>query len=279
MWRALGAVLAATAGTAFLSGRQLTLFFSQLGGMSWLAVGTASALFGLCCGALCRFARQTGGENVAAVLMRRLDPRTGAAAGAAHGLLRAALAGIMLCVAGHMTALLWMAKNAFWMGAAGALLTAALLHMGRGRTVLGWMVLALGTAFYLALALDGREVQYATRYEVTLLWRGSAPAALALGAMHAALNVCAAAVAVVESARRVSSPVKFGAACGAGMLAMIAPANAALLRGGEKLTVQAMPTVLLAARRGQPGFVICAGFMALCAVATLSSLLPGREKR
>ena len=45
----------------------------------------------------------------------------------------------------------------------------------------------------------------------------------------------------------------------------------------EKLTVQAMPTVLLAARRGQPGFVICAGFMALCAVATLSSLLPGRE--
>ena len=74
MWRALGAVLAATAGTAFLSGRQLTLFFSQLGGMSWLAVGTASALFGLCCGALCRFARQTGGENVAAVLMRRLQP-------------------------------------------------------------------------------------------------------------------------------------------------------------------------------------------------------------
>ena len=137
MWRALGAVLAATAGTAFLSGRQLTLFFSQLGGMSWLAVGTASALFGLCCGALCRFARQTGGENVAAVLMRRLDPRTGAAAGAAHGLLRAALAGIMLCVAGHMTALLWMAKNAFWMGAAGALLTAVLLRMGRGRTVLG----------------------------------------------------------------------------------------------------------------------------------------------
>ena len=166
MWRAVGAVLAATAGTAFLSGRQLTLFFSQLGGMSWLAVGTASALFGLCCGALCRFARQTGGENVAAVLMRRLDPRTGAAA-----------------------------------------------------------------------------------------------------------------VAVVESARWVSSPVKFGAACGAGMLAMIAPANAALLRGGEKLTVQAMPTVLLAARRGQPGFVICAGFMALCAVSTLSSLLPGREKR
>ena len=32
-------------------------------------------------------------------------------------LLAAALAGIMLCVAGHMTALLWMAKNAFWMGA------------------------------------------------------------------------------------------------------------------------------------------------------------------
>ena len=197
MWRALGAVLAATAGTAFLSGRQLTLFFSQLGGMSWLAVGTASALFGLCCGALSRFARQTGGENVAAVLMRRLDPRTGAAVGVAHGLLRAVLAGIMLCVAGHMTALLWMAKNAFWMGAAGALLTAALLRMGRGRAALGWMVLALGAAFYLALALDGREVQYATRYEVTLLWRGSAPAALALGAMHAALNVCAAAGTVV----------------------------------------------------------------------------------
>ena len=88
--------------------------------------------------------------------MRRLDPRTGAAAGAAHGLLRAALTGIMLCVAGHMTSLLWMAKNAFWMGAAGALLTAALLRMGRGRAVLGWMVLALGAAFYLALALDGR---------------------------------------------------------------------------------------------------------------------------
>ena len=44
-------------------------------------------------------------------------------------------------------------------------------------------------------------------------------------------------------------------------------------------SVQAMPTVLLAARRGQPGFVLCAGFMALCAVATLSSLLPGRGKR
>lgn len=281
MCRALGAVLAATAGTAFLSGRQLTLFFSQLGGMSWLAVGTAAALFGLCCGALCRFARQTGGENVAAVLMRRLDPRTGAAAGVVHALLRSALAGIMLCAAGHMAALLWMVKNAFWMGAAGALLAAALLRMGRGRgrAALGWIVLALGAAFYLALALDGREVRYATRCEVTLLWRGSAPAALALGAMHAALNVCAAAGAAVESAGRISSPAKFGAACGAGMLAMLAPANAALLRGGERLTVQAMPTVLLAARWGQPGYVFCAGFMALCAVATLSAMLPGCGKR
>ena len=272
-------VLAATAGTAFLSGRQLTLFFSQLGGMSWLAVATAAALFGLCCGTLCRFARQTGGENVAAVLMRRLDPRTGAAVGIVHALLRAVLAGIMLCVAGHMAALLWMVKNAFWMGTAGALLAAALLRLGRGRTALGWIVLALGAAFYLALAMDGREVQYAAHYEVTLLWRGSAPAALVLGAMHAALNACAAAGAVVEGARSVSSPAKFGAACGVGMLGMLAPANAALLRGGEKLTVQAMPTVLLAARWGQAGFVFCAGFMALRAVVTLSSLLPGKEKR
>ena len=272
MWRALGAVLAATAGTAFLSGRQLTLFFSQLGGMSWLAVGTASALFGLCCGALSRFARQMGGENVAAVLMRRLDPRTGAAVGVAHGLLRAALAGIMLCVAGHMAALLWMAKNAFWMGAAGALLTAALLRMGRGRAALGWMVLALGAAFYLALALDGREVQYATRYEVTLLWRGSAPAALALGLLSACMSTALSAGVAVRACTGRTGPWGFGLFCALLFLLVNLAGNAALRCRCDEILSLRTPFAALAAQWGTTGFFICAGMTFLGASVALAGV-------
>ena len=46
VWRAPVAAVAVTAGAGFSSGREVALFFSQMGWAAWAGVLFASALFG-----------------------------------------------------------------------------------------------------------------------------------------------------------------------------------------------------------------------------------------
>ena len=68
-------------------------------------------------------------------------------------------------------------------------------------------------------------------------------------------------------------PARVGALTGLMMFVMLAPANAALLRGGEAVRSAALPTVVMAARWGLVGYYAVIALMALAVVTTLGAML------
>lgn len=273
VWRAPVAAVAVTAGAGFSSGREVALFFSQMGWASWAGVLFASALFGALCGLIAHFARQTGVHSFSGVYLRALEPRQGMVVGAMHGLLMAMTAGVMLVACGELAMLALPFHNAFWMGVLFALAGALLLNL-RGMRALpaaGAAALLLMAAFFLALAADPRDVTVHLNYEVDPELFGSTAAAILMGTLHAALNASIAGGVIACFSGETGQPAAFGARCGALMLAVLSAANAAMARGGEKLLAQALPMVVLAARWGTFGYYACIAVMALGSIATLSA--------
>ena len=158
---------ASAAGTAFASGREIVMFFSQMGWASWIGIGCASAMFGLFCGIICLFAQRTGAKTFAGVYMRVLDARQGAVIGVVHGLLMALTAGVMLAAVGELAALALPLYNAFWMGALFSAIVALMMNLRgmRAMGAAGLPVVAICGLFYAALALDPREIAVHLQYE------------------------------------------------------------------------------------------------------------------
>ncbi len=273
-WRAALAAMGAAAGTAFASGRELTLFFAQLGRASWAGVAAASAAFGAMAWVTVRCA--AGGRGLAGAC-RRLGPRAGSVLAAARALLMALTAAVMLIGAGKIGALTLPVRNAFLWGAGLALLIALLLNLGGLRALpwLGLVALAVGAAFHAGLAIDPRPARTMLRADATLALADSLPAALLLAVPFAALNAVVAGDALARFSGGCASAGRTGALCGMLMAAALACANAALARGGRALLGQALPMVLLSARWGVWGFWLCAGFDGLCCLCTLSAALGG----
>ena len=273
VWRAPAAAVAVTAGAGFSSGREVALFFSQMGWASWAGVAFAAAMFGALCGLIAHFARETGARTLSGVYMRALEPRQGRILGLAHGLLMAAAGGVMLVSCGELAMLALPFRNAEWMGALFALGAALALNLRgmRALPALGAAALALAAAFFLALAADPRGVTVHLSYEVVPELSGSAGAAILMGTLHAALDASVAGCVVARFAEESGAPAAFGARCGALMLLLLAAANAAVLRGGEKLLAQALPSVVLAARWGKFGYYACIAVMAAGSIATLAA--------
>lgn len=267
------AVAAATAGTGFSSGREVVLFFAQMGRASWIGVAFASAMFGMLCGVVCHFAKQTGAESFYGVCIHVLGTRQGSVVAVVQSLLAAVSAGMMVVVAGAMAALTLALKHAFWIGVVLSVGIALLLcmHRMRGMSGAGMVIPVVCVLFYTALALDPRKITIHQRFEVVPELSGSTTAALMLAMLHAALNASVAGEVTACFANRVEKPIRFGIGCGAIMFLLLSAANAALLRGGEKLLVQALPTVVLAARWGVFGYYAAIVAMWLCAVATLAA--------
>ena len=270
------AAMAAVAGTGYASGRELVLFFAQLGWAGWVGIPFAAAVFGLLMALLCRWAGRMDSGSFAQLCQRLLGCRAGVAAGWLHGLLLALTAAVMLCGAGEVGALTLPLRFGFLWGAALALLIALILNLSGLRALpgLGLAVLAVGALFYAGLALDPRAVRVYLRSEVALALEGSVPAAILLALAYGAMNACLAASAVARFGRG-ARPAGVGLLCAAMLGALLGCANAAILRGGRELLGQALPTVLLSARWGVAGFWICAGFSFLCAASTLAAALGG----
>lgn len=269
-WPAAVSAVAAAAGVSLASGRQAVVFFAQMQGASWIGVLTASALFGALCGLVARAAAQTGSGSFVDVCARTLSGRWGMAVGMLYGLIMALAAAAMLAESGRLAELALPLHNAYWMGVVLSLGLASALCI-RGMRGWGAASLALCGMFYAALALDLRPVRIYGNYETELRLSGSVLAAMLMGALHAALSGSMAAGSAASGGAR--SPVRLALSSGAMMLAVLAAANAALLRGGEKLLSQALPTVVLAARWGKAGFYGCILVKWMCAVATLSAAL------
>ena len=251
------------------------MFFSQMGWASWIGIGCASAMFGLFCGIICRFARQTGAKTFAGVYMRVLDARQGAVVGAVHGLLMALTTGVMLTAVGELAALALPLYNAFWMGALFSTGVALLLNLRgmRAMGAAGLPVVAICGVFYAALALDPREIAVHLRYETVPELSGSVSAALLLATLHSALCASVGGGLTARMADEGGRPTRFGARCGILMMLLLSAVNAAMLRGGEKLLSQSLPTVLLAARWGKTGYYLSIIVMWLCSTMTLSAAI------
>lgn len=272
--RAALAAAAAVSGAGFASGRELVLFFAQLGWAGWIGMFVASAAFAALIGAVCGQARRIGADDLPRLYWRRLGPAAGAVAGAMHGLLMAMIAVMMLANAGRIGALTLPLRYGFLWGASLSLMIALMVNLGRLRALpwMGLLAAALGAAIYAGLAVDPRPVRVYLRGETTLALRGNLPAALALALLYAALNgaVAGGAAARFSGGAR---PARTAALSGGLLCGMLLCAGAAIARGGERLLGQAMPTVILAARWGKAGFWLCAGFSFLCATATLSAAI------
>ena len=270
------AIVAAVAGTGYASGRELVLFFVQTGWAGWIGVCFAPVVFGLLTALLCRCGARSGAEGFAGFCQRLLGRKAALVAGWLHSLLLALTAVVMLCAAGEIGALTLPVRHGWLWGAGIALLIAAALNLSRLRLLpwLGVVVLATGLTFYGALALDARPPRIWLNGAVGLALEGSWPAAVLLALAYGAMNGALAANVALRFGRN-AKPWRLGLLCGLMLWALLAAANSAIVRGGRALLGQAMPTVILAARWGLPGFWACAAFGYLCAVTTLAASLGG----
>ncbi len=275
--RAAAAIMAAMAGTGYASGREIVLFFTQLGRASWIAVCFAASVFGLLAALLCHCARRWNADSFATLCGRLLGRRAKVLAAALHALLLAITAALMLFGAGEIGALTLPTRLSFLWGAGMALVVALMVNLTRLRPLpwLGLAVVAAGVAFYGALALDPRPPRVYLSGDVGLALDGSSAAAILLALVYGAMNASLAAGVSVRFGRGGARPARVGALCGGMLFALLACANAAIIRGGRQLLCQALPTVLLAARWGLAGFWMSAGFAFLCAVTTLAAALAG----
>lgn len=272
--RAAAAVIAATAGVGFSSGRETALFFSQMGKTSWFGIFLSSIMFGFFCAAANALAAGNSARSFRE-LCRRL-PRAGKAASALHTLTMTAAAGVMLLHAGRLGELAMPFHNAGGMGAAFAAL-AALCLAAFGKDALpaaGAATAAACTLFYAALGLDPREVPKPVRYFTVPELSGSAAAAAGFALLHAAMNAVVSADASARAAGQ-TDPVRFGALCGLGMLIPLSAANAAILSAGKEILSLADPTAALAARWGKAGYYAALTVMAAGVTTTLSAMLSG----
>ena len=274
--RAALAVFAAIAGTGYASGREIALFFGQPGRAGWLGIVVAALVFGLLTGLVCRFAIRWRADSFAVLCRRMLGRRAATVARALYGLLLGLTALAMLRGAGTLGALTLPLRCSFLWGAGAALLLALLANLARLKPLYwaGLALIAVGLAFYVALALDARPVRLYLHGAVELALEDSIPAAIALALAYGAMNGCVAA-GVAARFSCMARPARVGIGCGAMLLVMLLCMNASLARGGRALLFQAAPTVLLAARWGMLGFWLCAGLCFLCVAATLSAALGG----
>ena len=258
-WRAALGAMAAIAGVGLASGRELVLFFAQLKAVAFIGVLSACLLFG-------------GMEAFIAAQGERCRPRSGLEriAEVLRLLFAAIIAAFMLARLGNLGALTLPMRRGYLFGALFGLLFALTVRWLKCDWLLGLaLTLALG-AFYAANALDARPPRLHLSGATEFALSGSVPAALILSALYAAMNAAAAAWRLSGMRKGTVRPAALGAKAAVLMGAVLMPAVAALLRGGDGALIQPMPWVVLSARWGLAGFWLCAGLNALCAAATLS---------
>lgn len=266
-WRAAAAVCAALVGAGFVSGREIETFFSRLGVGSWVGVAAACAGLGFLTCALAALARRTGANTLPDLFGRLSGRRCRTAMRLLYGLLALVTASAMIAAGGELGALALDLRHARLIGAAAVLLIGAWLAAA-GIPALGrlGLVMALAVAgLYAALAagLDG---------EAAFSGEGLA-AAIPMGLLYAALNGALAGGVMIAAAREDVRPARMGAAVALVMLAMLLPANAALLQCEERLRRAALPTVAMASRWGLAGYYILIALMLPAVASTLAAML------
>ena len=270
------AIVAAIAGAGFASGREIVTFFTCAGWASWLGIAAASALLGALTAMLLRLAARGGAASFSGIYRTAMGPECGEAVAVLHGLTMLLTLAVMLTAAGELGALALNLRYAYPLAMAATLATALALSGGgfRGLRRMGLALAPLLAVYYLALALDPRPAPRAfNALPAGDTITGNVLAAVLLGGLYAALNAAMSGGVLASFSGDGLSPRRLGACTGALLFALLAPANAALLRAGASVRRLALPGVVLAARWGAAGFWLSLLAMWACVVTTLAAAL------
>ena len=260
-WRVALGLVPAMAGVGLASGRELALFFGQLKSAAWAGIMFAAALYGLLVGMALKRGDAAGLDGLARLceVLRLLLAALGSA--------------FLLTRMGQLGALTLPLRHGYGFGVGFGLLAGLALHRIRPRWGLGLFLLGGLCAFYAAMALDPRPPRLYVSGDTDFYLAGSLPAAFGLALTHAALTACAATNAARPAQIAGTRPVAVGLRSSLLILAPLALAELALMRGGDAIIAHPMPWVALSARWGLWGFWLCAGLEYLCAAATAASML------
>ena len=269
--------LAATAGTAFYPGRLKCVFFAQMGWASWIAITVSALMFMLLTAGACKIVRRADADSLRGAYLCDPGLRGGAWLGAVHAVYLILTAIWMLLLCGRSAERLISIHGAFPIGVAAAFLIALVLGMGKMRAypIAAAIVLSALIVYALALAVDGRPVDFYREYRTESRLSGSVPAAILFACVHASVNALIGSTIAARFAREIRSPIKFAALAAAGMLAIECAENAALQRAGVRILSQMEPFACLAARLGKPGYAATNLMMTACACITLAAALSG----
>ena len=272
--RAALAVTAAAVGADFAAGRELSAFYAQTAGASWLGVAFAGLLFGLITALFAHLARQSGAGDMFELLRGFSGGAAGRLACALYAAILLAAGWTLVAAAARLGALARPLRRASAFGGAFALVAAAWIAL-RGAEPLhraGAVFVGAFALYELMLLLFARLDRLpGMLFVLELKLGGSIPASLGLAAVHAAMCASLAAGVTVRLAGD-ARPARLGLWSGGIFFALLLAGNAALRNQMDELLALEVPFVALASCWGAAGFWSSAAVMYMAAVTSLSAL-------
>lgn len=261
-------VTAAMVGAGFASGREIVVFFARFGWAGYGGAALASALMGLSVRGLMLLAARARSDSLPELMRSGLGRSYGSGALMAAMLLTVASA--MTAAGGELGALLVNVQGARQLGMAltAAVAAAAALRGLGALRALGWLTVLAALLYYAVLAGASPGGSPA------IAWRpGAALAAVAYAGFNVstACGVICAAGRLEGDARRQAGIA--GALTGGMMLALLALALACMRLHWADIEHAPLPSVLISARLGLPGYYGTIAFMWIAVMSTLAGVV------
>lgn len=270
------AICAAIAGAGFASGREVMIFFSEMGHASRAGIFAACVCLGCLVSMLMHFARKTGSRSLPRLYGSLMGAACENAVHAVYGLLMLCMSSIMLSACCELGELALPFQNS---RLAGLLIGLSCGAFAARKNVLSGFGAILAPAiivFFLAAALDTRPPDTSIYLKTARTIQASFPLALTLGAIYAFLNVSFASSVILSHP---ADPSKTGLFTALIMFFMLSCSDFALLRHFDALQGSAMPAVLLAARWGAAGYHICIFLLWIAVLSTLGAALSSLRRQ
>lgn len=254
----------AVIGAGFASGREVVTFFSRYGENAWwLILLSVAVMVLLSC--LCMLAARKCAADGCWCALFEAD---GTGARICTVMLLVLTSGAMVSASGSLMALLWAHRWAYFIGAAGTLITAWALGR-RGVRWLGWISTLMTALLFFAVVL---AMSRAPEMESARLIPHSADGWAALRAVgYAAMNMTLA-IGVVCRCANGGSARRFGWAFGSIMAVLLYTSNALYLRHPE-VHSSAFPVVELLRCLGRKGFLVSVAVLYLSVFTTMTATL------
>ncbi len=267
---ALSAV-AAMVGAGFASGREIVVFFSGQGAISWLGILVACAGIGFLIGAVTALAKRTGRRDLPGIFEQMMGRGSGIAMQAIYSAMLVLCAAAMLSTGATLGALTFDLHGSFLLGTAITLACALFLTRRGALPLAGLALVVLMAAWFISLGASQRaESVYAA---------GSVVISSASGMIYAAFNATLAAGVICLNAQESVKPARVGLYAALLLAAMLIPANWALTRAGVDIRQMALPSVVMAQGWGLTGYYLSIGALFLAVVTTLSAALSALKEQ